>query len=437
MGPENGQLMFEKLQAEVGQYNIQWGSLGGKAILQPFQATTYESTDSEITDSEVDTKLPSKKRRKVDSVHQPMVLAICTPLMSRAHEMVRQAGEMIFCNSTSTLDRFNNSMFLLSCSYACCSVPLGVMIVSDERQQTIQCGFQKLLSILPSNAFFGRGVVTGPSLVMTDDSTVEREAIKSTWSGAQLLLCIFHFLQRRWTWLHDSKNKIAHKDRIDLMHIIKSMVYAKSELELNTIYAGLNTHKVGNKYPKFINHVRSLWPKRIEWATCFRNTLLIRGNNTNNYAEAGIKIIKEQVFVRIKAYNVIEMFGFITNSMEHYYQQKLLAVSNNRLDYFVSQKFLGKGATRVQQNTIECLGNATFKVQSTHRLKRDEQKFYEVDMHLGTCSCAKGIDGSPCVHQSAVVLKYKIQSVNCFPSLSPLGKQELQHLHLEARQMLT
>ena len=64
MGPENGQLMFEKLQAEVDQYNIQWSSLGGKAILQPFQATTYESTDSEITDSEVDTKLHSKKKEE-------------------------------------------------------------------------------------------------------------------------------------------------------------------------------------------------------------------------------------------------------------------------------------------------------------------------------------------------------------------------------------
>ena len=42
MGPENGQLMFEKLQAEVDQYNIQWGSLGGKAILQPFQETTLK-----------------------------------------------------------------------------------------------------------------------------------------------------------------------------------------------------------------------------------------------------------------------------------------------------------------------------------------------------------------------------------------------------------
>ena len=87
----------------------------------------------------------------------------------------------------------------------------------------------------------------------------------------------------------------------------------------------------------------------------------------------------------------------------------------------------------MQQNTIECLGNATFKVQNTHHLKGDEQKFYEVDMHLGTCSCAKGIDGSPCVHQSAVVLKYKIQSVNCFPSLSPLAKQEVATLTLGSK----
>lgn len=37
---------------------------------------------------------------------------------------------------------------------------------------------------------------------------------------------------------------------------------------------------------------------------------MIRGNNTNNYAEAGIKVLKEQVFSRIKAYNLIEMVSF-------------------------------------------------------------------------------------------------------------------------------
>ena len=37
-----------------------------------------------------------------------------------------------------------------------------------------------------------------------------------------------------------------------------------------------------------------------------------------------------------------------------------------------------------------------------------------IDMHIGACSCEKGTDGSPCAHQSAVVVRYKIKSVNTF-----------------------
>ena len=51
-----------------------------------------------------------------------------------------------------------------------------------------------------------------------------------------------------------------------------------------------------------------------------------------------------------------------------------------------------------------------------------------VDMHIGACSCEKGKDGSPCARQSAVVAKYKIQSVNCFPSLSTLARQAVAKL---------
>ena len=46
---------------------------------------------------------------------------------------------------------------------------------------------------------------------------------------------------------------------------------------------------------------------------------MIRGNNTNNYAEAGIQILKELVFGRVKAYNLIEMVSFVVDVMEAYY----------------------------------------------------------------------------------------------------------------------
>ena len=59
---------------------------------------------------------------------QPLVLAICTPLMARVHEHVKQAGEIKFVDSSSSLDDFNNPMFILSTSSAAGGLPLGVVI---------------------------------------------------------------------------------------------------------------------------------------------------------------------------------------------------------------------------------------------------------------------------------------------------------------------
>ena len=67
----------------------------------------------------------------------PMVVAVCTPLMNKVHQFTQQAGEMIFCDSTSTLDRFNTSLFVLSTSHPCGGLPLGAFIVSDEQEETI------------------------------------------------------------------------------------------------------------------------------------------------------------------------------------------------------------------------------------------------------------------------------------------------------------
>ena len=62
----------------------------------------------------------------------------------------------------------------------------------------------------------------------------------------------------------------------------------------------------------------------------------IRGNHTNTYDEAGIHILKEQVFSRIKAYYVIQMFHFITETVERYYQSKLLGIAHLHVDHFIS-----------------------------------------------------------------------------------------------------
>ena len=56
----------------------------------------------------------------------------------------------------------------------------------------------------------------------------------------------------------------------------------------------------------------------------------MRGNYTNNYPEADMRILKEIIFGRIKAYNLIRMFQFITVTMEKYFINRLLDMAHSR-----------------------------------------------------------------------------------------------------------
>ena len=71
-----------------------------------------------------------------------------------------------------------------------------------------------------------------------------------------------------------------------------------------------------------------------------------------------MRILKELVFSRVKAYNLIQMFHFITETMEHYYQTKLLSVAHSRLDRFISMRYLGLNAKK--EMITKC------QIQTTH-----------------------------------------------------------------------
>ena len=93
-----------------------------------------------------------------------------------------------------------------------------------------------LKDVLPDTAFFGKGAKVGPSIIMTDDSSAERSALQEVWPNAVLLLCNFHFLQSRWTWLHDGKNNIKQHDRVILIQKVKDLVYSETETALEKSY---------------------------------------------------------------------------------------------------------------------------------------------------------------------------------------------------------
>ena len=87
--------------------------------------------------------------------------------MARAHATIPQAAEIMFCDCTSSLDRFNTSLFILSTCHPAGGIPLGILMTSDEKEETIQAALQMLEDVLPQNAFYGNGVQKGPAVVMT------------------------------------------------------------------------------------------------------------------------------------------------------------------------------------------------------------------------------------------------------------------------------
>ena len=138
-GERNGDAMFGKLEAVINEYNTQYGPEGGKAFLQRFEAR-------------VDGKSQEWDDKPGEGVDTPLVLAICTPLMARAHVLLQQAGELVHCDSTASLDRCNCPTFIMSTACSAGGIPVGVVITSGEAEVTLKESFSYLRAIMPSNA---------------------------------------------------------------------------------------------------------------------------------------------------------------------------------------------------------------------------------------------------------------------------------------------
>lgn len=73
-----------------------------------------------------------------------------------------------------------------------------------------------------------------------------------------------------------------------------------------------------------------MYGRHEEWAICLRNDLRTRGHNTNNFVESAVKVVKEKVLHRLKAFNVTQLVDFVITRMEAYYIRRLTDVANNR-----------------------------------------------------------------------------------------------------------
>ncbi|XP_076155836.1 uncharacterized protein LOC143139123 isoform X2 [Alosa pseudoharengus] len=385
-------------------YNIfkrAYGELGGDAMLCSLQVSidAYNEQQGEVC-----------AQMKQDD--NQTIIAICSPLMKRVHALVRHSAEIVFVDSSGNCDRTNSRIFLLLTHSAAGGLPLGVVITTSESQNTITAGLKLLKAILPQEAFFGRGDL-GPQVVMTDDCQALRQAILDTYPQTHPILCVFHILQAMWRWLWDAHNGVPKTHRQHLLNLFKQLVYARSPLDLEASYNLAVQDSIAGRYSKYTNHLAAVFKRRELWALCLRSHLPTRGNNTNNFVESAMRVLKDQIFYRLKAYNITQLVDFITCRLEAYYNRRLVDMANNR-----STKKLPKPKGHVSTDGIVKEDEVNFTVPSA-----STNATYHVNVSLGTCTCPDGSTGAFCSHQYAVMQAFQMQDNNPFIIATPAARK--------------
>ena len=271
-------------------------------------------------------------------------------------------------------------------------LPLGVLITTSESTDTIKSALEVFNSLLDEKAYYARGPVLGPEIIMTDDSSAERQALQAVYPESTLLLCVFHVLQAFWRFLWDSKTGVCKEDRPTIFLLLKGMVYADTVESLEEKYNAAQRNLVLLRYANLVKHVDGIYARRKEWAICHRTDLRVRGNDTNNFAEAGMRVLKDQVLERTRAYNPLQLVDFMTARLEAYFERRLLDLCNNRLDRASQSRFLLHITTgkNIDVDRIVRTSEMTFTVSS----ETDGDVTYSVDMNVGACTCRLGRTGN-------------------------------------------
>ena len=71
---------------------------------------------------------------------------------------------------------------------------------------------------------------------------------------------------------------------------------------------------------KFKKYMWSYMKRKSMWALCQRLELRICGNNTNNFCEAAMRVLKDKILERTKAFSVPQLADYMSTFLQDYYQ---------------------------------------------------------------------------------------------------------------------
>jgi len=112
-----------------------------------------------------------------------------------------------------------------------------------------------------------------------------------------------------------------------------------------------------------------------------RMYLPMRANNTNNFVERAMRLLKDSVLQSTKAFNVPQLVDFIITRFNAHYQRHLQDVANNRLDGMRMSRFIATSA-KIDNSQIKVISSTEYEVPS----EKQPGVVYNVDMFLGLCT---------------------------------------------------
>ncbi len=154
---------------------------------------------------------------------------------------------------------------------------------------------------------------------------------------------------------------------------------ALTKVEAKVQFEAAISSATAEKYAKWIKYLFNYWKRKEDWCKSYRKFAEIRGNHTNNFSETTMRIVKDRVLGRVKAFNAVSLLDSIVTVLERYYSVRLLKFAHGKVT--TKRKLLRLLLVKAKQwdrGNIERLGENTFRLASS-----DGTKMYNVDLESG------------------------------------------------------
>ena len=138
VGDANGDTMFTRLNDEVNRYNR-------FTAAKPTCNSMLLALQINKTDFLTGKGILTASQKKLNSKLKVYLSLLLSHLLWQ--ERIQQAGEMVFCDATASLDRLNTPLFIISAATASGALPLAVVMTSGEDVSTMKQAFGILKTV--------------------------------------------------------------------------------------------------------------------------------------------------------------------------------------------------------------------------------------------------------------------------------------------------